>query len=74
MLLLAATALAATAVSDSQPRQTVAPVVQARATVRVIVGTRVELGQQAAIQGQQLRWSTVSTPEGNRRASLVEFE
>jgi hypothetical protein len=74
MLLLAAAAMAVQATPEPSAHNAVAPAVQARATVRVLVGARLQLGQRSDLAGQRLRWTTVATPDGIRRASLVEFE
>jgi hypothetical protein len=74
MLLFAAAVLVAPAVPNAPVHRAVAPLVQAQATVRILLGARVQLGQQSTIEGQRLRRTTVSTPQGVRPASLVEFE
>jgi hypothetical protein len=74
MLLFAATAVAIHATPEPPARRAVAPLVQARATVRILVGAQLQLGQRSDLAGQRLRWTTVATPEGIRQASLVEFE
>jgi hypothetical protein len=74
MLLLAAAALVSSSASNLQPRRAVAPLVQARATVRILSGTTLRLGQVSTADGQRLRLTSVSTPDGVQAASLVEFE
>jgi hypothetical protein len=74
MLLLAAAVLAAPAAPNPPVHRAAAPLVQAQATVRILLGARLQLGQRSAIEGQRLRWTTISTPQGVRPASLVEFE
>ena len=75
MLLFAAAAAVTLQAAPRPPaHHAIAPLVQARATVRVLAGARLQLGQRSDLAGQRLRWTTVATPEGIRRASLVEFE
>jgi hypothetical protein len=74
MLLLAAAAMAVQVTPEPSAHHAPDPAVQARATVRVLVGARLQLGQRSDLAGQRLRWTTVATPDGVHRASLVEFE
>jgi hypothetical protein len=74
MLILAAAALASTSAPDLRSRRPVLPVVQATATVRIVSGATLHLGQHSDVDGQRLRMTRVSTPQGLQPASLVEFE
>ncbi|MGZ2412419.1 hypothetical protein ACUXST_001848 [Sphingomonas sp. F9_3S_D5_B_2] len=74
MVLLIASVLASSSAPTSPPRVAVAPLVQARATVRILAGARLQLGHANGVEGQQLRFTQVSTPQGIRKARLVEFE
>lgn len=74
MLLLAAAALASSPTPDPQSGRPVLPTVQAQATVRIVSGAMLHLGQASAVEGQQLRITRVSTPDGVQPATLVEFE
>ena len=73
MLLLAAAAIAVSA-PDSAPRTAAAPVVQARATVRILNGTRIrfEVGQDR--ETPPLRPARIRAPDGPQPAQLIEFE
>ena len=74
MLLLFAAALVTPTVLPSWAHGPVAPVVQARATVRIIPSATLWLGHPNRIPGQRLRTTQVTTPHGIRPARLVEFE
>ena len=72
MLLLAAAAIAASAPADTR-RAPLAPVVQARAAVRIVRGERIRFnphGKQVA----PARWTQIRTPVGRQPAQLIEFE
>jgi hypothetical protein len=73
MFLLAAALLQVTSTAP-EPRRVSAPLVQAQATVRIISGVRLQLGEANAVGGQRLRLTSVSTPQGVQSAKLVEFE
>ena len=78
MLLLFAAALASPSLPPSAPppwaHRPVAPVVQARATVRIVSGVTLRLGHASPAEGQRLRFTHVSTINGVQPARLVEFE
>ena len=73
MLLLATAALLASA-GDAAPKPG-AVVVQARATVRIVSGVRLRLGeQQASGDLPPLRDATIRTDAGAQPAKLIEFQ
>ena len=72
MLLLAAAALVASP-SPNAVHQGNGPVVQARATVRIISGARLEWGEgQAGVPKE--RKTVIRTTSGPQQATLIEFE
>jgi predicted subunit of tRNA(5-methylaminomethyl-2-thiouridylate) methyltransferase len=73
MLLLAAAAIAVSA-PDSAPRTAVAPTVQARATVRILAGTRIRFEGRRDRATPSLRAAQIRTLEGRQPAQLIEFE
>ena len=72
MLLAAATIIAVSA--SHPPRQTAAPVVQATATVRILAGVRVRLGEGRGRDGFIARDSVIRTAGASQAAKLIEFE
>lgn len=74
MLVVAAAILASSTVALPERAGLAAPLVQARATVRIVSGVRLQLGEANRVEGQRLRWTIVSTREGLQPARLVEFE
>jgi hypothetical protein len=74
MLFLAALALTVSAAPTPAPRPAVAPLIQAQATVRILSGVTLQLGQASSADGQQLRTTSLSTPQGVQPARFVEFE
>jgi len=74
MLLLFAAALASSSAPPPWAHRPVAPVVQARATVRILSGVTLRLGRASKIEGQRLRVTEVLTAHGIQPARLVEFE
>ena len=71
MLLVAA----AIAVSAPQlPRQTAAPAIQATATVRILAGVRLRLGERHSGDGFTARDSVLRTAGASQAAKLIEFE
>ena len=74
MLLPFAAAVASLSAPPHPVHRPVAPVVQARATVRILSGATLRLGRASAIEGQSLRMTRVLTRDGVQPARLVEFE
>ena len=74
MVLLIATALAAANAPPPWAHKSAVPLVQARATVRIVAGASLHFGHSSDIEGQRLRDTRVDTPDGARPARLVEFE
>jgi hypothetical protein len=78
MLLLFAAGLATPSLPPSAPppwaHRPVMPVVQARATVRILSGVTLRLGHASPVEGQRLRVTHVTTADGVQPARLVEFE
>ena len=72
MLLLVASAIAVSAPEGAQ-RHAIAPAVQARATVRIVQGARVEF-QEPDPKGPARRSGRIRTESGFQTAELVEFE
>ena len=72
MLLVAAIIAAASAAQ--LPRQTAAPAVQATATVRILVGVRLRLGERHGRDGFIARDSVLRTAGASQTAKLIEFE
>jgi hypothetical protein len=73
MILIAAAAILA-ATPQSGVRQP-AVTSQARATVRILAGARLRLGEEPADQGARaLHSRTIHTPAGPQPAKLIEFE
>jgi hypothetical protein len=73
MLWLAAAAIAAS-LPSAAPQPAGTPAVQARATVRIVSGVRVQFGAALSIEGSVLRRSTIQTADGSQKATLVEFQ
>jgi hypothetical protein len=73
MFWLAAAAIAASA-PPAAPQPASAPAVQARATVRIVSGVRVQFGGQSTLEGSVLRKATIQTTGGAQTATLVEFQ
>ena len=73
MLLLAAAAIAVSA-PDSASRTAVAPVVQARAAVRILSGTRIRFEGGLDRETPPLRPARIRAPNGQQPAQLIEFE
>ena len=74
MLLLLAAAAASASAPPPWAHRSAVPVVQARATVRILSGASLRLGHRSDIEGQRLRDTHVETREGIRPARLLEFE
>ena len=74
MLLLFAAALASSSTPTPLPQAKVEPLVQAHATVRIVSGATLHLGSVNSLEGQQLRTTRISTPDGVQPARLIEFE
>ena len=72
MLWIAAVATAVSA-PESAPRPSVAAAVQARATVRIVHGTRIRFEQPGA-DAPRLRTARIRTDAGPQPARLIEFE
>ena len=73
-MMLIASAAAVLAASADVPRRP-APTVQARATVRILSGVRLKLGEDSARRdGPAVRDATVRTTDGRQPAKLIEFE
>lgn len=72
MLLLVAAAIAFPAPGNA-PRDAIAPVVQARATVRIVHGARIEFEKRDP-KGPARRPARIRTESGFQTAQLVEFE
>ena len=71
-MLLVAAAIVASA--PQLPRQTGVPAVQARATVRILAGVRVRLGESRGQDGFVVRESVLRTAGSSQSAKLIEFE
>ena len=71
MLILAAAALAAST-QQPQPRTTVA--VQATATVRILSGVRLRLGEELNPGAPRPRLTVIRSGESTQPAKLIEFE
>jgi hypothetical protein len=69
MLLFAAAALAA-----STPHAATMPMVQARATVRIIAGVRLRFRETKNADAPVARDTLVRTESGTQPAKLIEFE
>ena len=73
MLLLAAAI--ASALPQEAPSPSSRPVVQARATVRIVSGVRIQFDQKAGgANVPPAKKTEVRTAEGTQPATLVEFE
>ena len=72
IMLLVATAIAASA--PQLPHQTAAPAIQATATVRILAGVRLRLGEHQARDGFIARDSVVRIAGSSQAAKLIEFE
>jgi hypothetical protein len=74
MILLATAALATTSPPDSQPSRS-AVTVSATATIRIVSGVALKLGEAANPGAPPTRDSTVHSPEGTSLpAKLIEFQ
>ena len=73
MLLLAAAAIAAAAPPSAQ-QPSVRPMVQAQATVRIVSGVRLRLGEVQNGDAPAPRDAVIHTDGAARRAKLIEFE
>ena len=74
MLLLAAAAIAS-ALPQNAPGASAPPVVQARATVRIVSGVRIQWERQASAGDiPPARTTVVQTVNGPQPAKLIEFE
>jgi hypothetical protein len=73
MLLLAAAA-AAGSTPQAPPRSPAAAVVEARATVRILSGVRVHLGNERGRDGFVRRDSVIRSAGRTEPARLIEFE
>jgi hypothetical protein len=71
-MLFVAAAIAASA--PQLPRQTGAPAVQATATVRILSGVRLSLGNEQSRDGFVTRDSVLRTAGSSQPAKLIEFE
>ena len=74
MMLMLAAAAAATAAPSAPPRSPAAAMVQARATVRIIAGARLHLGDGKGRDGFVRQESVIRTAAGTQAAQLIEFE
>ena len=73
MLLLAATVLASSApIEDARPAR--AAVAEARATVRILSGTRIRFDAPEDSDLPRVHQAQIQTVEGPRQAQLIEFE
>ena len=77
-MLLIAAAVIASAQAPAAPRRPVAPIVQARATVTILSGARIHLGEHWA-DGHghdDVIWrdSVIPGPAGSQAAKLLEFQ
>ena len=72
IMLLVVTAIAVSA--PQLPRRTAAPAVQATATVRILSGVRVQLGERHGRDGFIARDSVIRTAGSSKSAKLIEFE
>ena len=73
MLILAA-AVAAGSTAQMPPRSPAAARVEARATVRILSGARLHLGDGYKRDGFVRRDSIIRTADGREPAKLIEFE
>ena len=71
-MLIVAAAIAASA--PQLPRQTAAPAVQATATVRILAGVRLSLGERHSGDGFTARDTVLRTAGSSQPAKLIEFE
>lgn len=74
MLLLFAAAAASLSAPPPWAHKPAMPMVQARATVRILSGASLHLGHRSDVEGQRLRETRVETSDGLKRARLLEFE
>jgi hypothetical protein len=74
MMLLLAAAIAAEPAPQARPRNPVATLVEARATVRIVAGVRVQLGSDNGRDGLVARDSIIRSAGGAEPARLIEFE
>ena len=74
MLLLAAAAIAAASAPQSAPAEPARPAVQARATVRIISGVRLRLGEGANPGAPAPRTTTIQSVGIDQPAKLIEFQ
>jgi hypothetical protein len=74
MMLLLAAAIAAGPVPHARPRNPVAALVEARATVRIVAGVRVQFGSGNGRDGLGARDSVIRSAGGAEPARLIEFE
>jgi hypothetical protein len=73
MLLLAATALVAST-PQNPIHQGSGPVLQARATVRIVSGVRLHWGERSKVDVPRARSAIIQTTAGPQEARLIEFE
>ncbi len=73
ILLLAAAAIAVSA-PDSAPPSRAAPLVQARAAVRIVAGARISFAPQPGREVPRFRPAQIRTADGRQPAQLIEFE
>jgi len=75
MILLFAAAIAAGPAPQARPRNPVTALVEARATVRIVAGARVQLGSSGTgSDGRVARDSIIRSAGGAEAARLIEFE
>ena len=74
MMLLLAAAIAAGPAPPARPRNPVAALVEARATVRIVAGVRVRFGSGNGPDGLAARDSIIHSAGGAEAARLIEFE
>ena len=74
MMLLLAAAIAAGPAPQARPRNPVAALVEARATVRIVAGVRVQFGSENGRDGFVARDSVIRSAGGAEPARLIEFE
>jgi len=74
MVLLLAAAIAAGPAPQARPRNPVAALVEARATVRILSGARVHFGGEFGRDGPVVRDSVVRSAGETAPAKLIEFE
>jgi hypothetical protein len=72
IMLLVAAAIAASA--PQLPRRIAAPPIQATATVRILSGVRLHLGEHQGRDGFIARDSMIRTGGSSQPAKLIEFE